>query len=443
MGYQYGYLLNEKINETFSTLVGWLLSEISAESTQPITEPALGAALDAILLNMAPFIPIEYFEEAAGISAGALEKGVIISPDKVLQAVTFADIAEFAIPDESAIPPGFMPDMSFSQGMSAEQMDIIQKIAEAMPIQCSFFAAWDERSEDGKLYGTRNLDWAEDTGIAKNKLLTIYNPDNGNAYVTMGWTGYIGAMAGMSENGLAVGEIGAQNYSQKIQGCPWGIMLREVLSKADDLNAGIETFQKTQHTVGINFMLADGDADRYGTKHYSPSARAIETNGFNTAVFKDNDPAEDLAIYTDEDGVGHCYALKLENAIFRADVALDPTIRSTQSADNGPYGDPRDGGSYKNRYLAQYNILKDHYEDRITQGNDPTLIGNEQAIDLLRSVAMDCNVLSVVYGATTLDFWVAYETGGNDGSGEEWHFAPYHEYMRLNLKHLLEKDIEE
>jgi len=38
---------------------------------------------------------------------------------------------------------------------------------------CSNFGAWGDRTANGALYSGRNLDWESDTGVNKNKLITV------------------------------------------------------------------------------------------------------------------------------------------------------------------------------------------------------------------------------------------------------------------------------
>ena len=49
--------------------------------------------------------------------------------------------------------------------------------------------AWGPRTVDGKLYTMRNLDWAANTGIADNKLITIFHPVGKRAHATIGFAG--------------------------------------------------------------------------------------------------------------------------------------------------------------------------------------------------------------------------------------------------------------
>lgn len=53
----------------------------------------------------------------------------------------------------------------------------------------SMLGAWGPRTVNGKLYTMRNLDWAANTGIADNKLITIFHPVGKRAHATIGFAG--------------------------------------------------------------------------------------------------------------------------------------------------------------------------------------------------------------------------------------------------------------
>lgn len=75
-------------------------------------------------------------------------------------------------------------------------------------IKCSFFAVWGSRTLNGQLYSSRNLDWTSDSGINKNKLITIFNITNTIPHATLGFPGLIGAITGISAKGITSHEAG-------------------------------------------------------------------------------------------------------------------------------------------------------------------------------------------------------------------------------------------
>lgn len=56
------------------------------------------------------------------------------------------------------------------------------------------YGAWGSRTEDGRLYTARNLDWLANSGISEYKLLSVYHTTGKIPYVTIGFAGMVGAL---------------------------------------------------------------------------------------------------------------------------------------------------------------------------------------------------------------------------------------------------------
>ena len=59
-------------------------------------------------------------------------------------------------------------------------------------LQCSMFRVWGSRTQEGRVFTGRNLDWVNDSGISLNKLITIHHPPNGYIHPTIDWSGLWG-----------------------------------------------------------------------------------------------------------------------------------------------------------------------------------------------------------------------------------------------------------
>jgi hypothetical protein len=175
---------------------------------------------------------------------------------------------------------------------------------------------------------------------------------------------------------------------------------------------------------------------------------------FTYDVVGDTDPLHPLY---DANGViapGIHYGLPMTYAVFKGDEGLTPSIRQSQTTDQGPGntdfslnscgGDDGDPIQDVNRYAAMYWLIKT-YELGGTYVNNrdgwqvlyqipPTKIGLEQAATIASAVAMQgVDVMSVAYAPTDLNIAVAYESG----SGTTWRPANYNTYYVFSLKNLL------
>jgi len=285
---------------------------------------------------------------------------------------------------------------------------------------CSFFGAWGDRTTDGHFIGSRNLDWNADTGIGPMRLLTIFVPEGegaGHPYATLGYTGSVGALAGMSSAGIALGEVGSTGVLERLVGEPWVLRNLEILEHATDLDQALayhsnqvsDGFNRPQ-TIGYNFMLGYGDPQGDGA---AAEGAVIEANGAMVSIHRGGDGGstevhhfdfdglhertayegesdvntEAEAVEIDASGEPRSFAceegeflvdeygeyiedpsgqqmpvgLPLEQALFRGDEALSHANRRFQVAAHGPQdGDDLmvTSSSYGHRYLPSHGMLR-------------------------------------------------------------------------------------
>ncbi|MBN2160890.1 MAG: hypothetical protein JW807_15985 [Spirochaetes bacterium] len=428
IGLQYGYHLNAKIRDGYDTFMAYL-------TDQGVPKIIAEAGLSIMWSFFKSHVPASYAEEMEGIVEGAGDAGVDIDTAMIERMIALANISDL--------------DISF--------LDWVLEM-----FSCSSFAVWGPRTESGKMFSSRNLDWSKDTGIGGYKLVTVYKPDDGPAYATMGFAGFIGALAGMNANGITIGEIGSQSVNQSLSGKPWVLKTRDILSGAANLDEAISIFKDDPNTIGYNFVFAYGDPLGSGA---SAKGCALETNASVTAVLYDNNARELNAVAIDHDGDvvldgnGNpvYYGHPLAHAVFRADTAFDPAVRKDQTASRGPgaddydpsagyiEGDPHGSGAYENRYMPQYEMINAYYEGTgytrsgevlVPADGTRRIIGMNEARRIAAVAASPSScILSVVYSATDLTFMVAYEKG----TGDAWEPAQASEYFFLDLKALVSK----
>jgi len=321
------------------------------------------------------------------------------------------------------------------------------------------FAAWGSRTQDGKMFAHRNLDWVSQTGMHEDRLITVYRPDDRLAFVTMGYAGVAGALAGMNEKGIAFSEIGAFSTAEELDGTPWVLIARRVLEEADALDAGVRIIQEAHHTIGYNYQVADGDPAHFGSDAFNPRAAAFETNFACCETFFADDPKEHAAAWVGPDGRQVPYGLPLRDAVARGDMAFGQTTRRLQAADNGPGnpdndGNPLLGSTYLECHKPMYDMIRAYEtgaeyryplrDTRVVEPGAPRKIGVAEAMTIAATVAHntekladnDWNVMSVVYAPTDLRFWAAYES--RDEAGQWWN-APDSGYWEFDLKELVDR----
>lgn len=354
IGRQHGALLREDVRRSVGQILGYFRRYLKLPLIRTL---AANWWLDRPWRQARSFIPADYVEELRGLSDGS---GVPLKELWRLHAI---------------------PDRTYS---------------------CSGFAAWGRATADGRLIHTRNLDWNIHADIQRYATVFVVRPEGKQAFVNVGWAGFIGVLTGINEQGISIGQVGAETTDATFRGLPMTFLMRRVLEEAGDVPEAVAVIEQAPRTVGVNYLIADAN---------TPNAVAVETTHRHVAVFDADDPDEHLVTY----------ARPIPDVVFRADTAVNPQIRDRQMASKG---DPRKkgleppgGSAYEVRYLGQAAGILAHYGQ----------ITPEIAKQIAQTVAPGSNVQSVVFAWP--DLWVA----NADGSTRATHTP----YRHLNLEELL------
>jgi len=437
MGRQYGALVGDNLRRNLDRMVG-LFTGLG------LPEDLVRLLLDKGWERLQPHAPERYLVEMAAIAAGAQDAGYDVSEADVHRLTTVTNFDLYKR-EERAV-----------EILGEDAAPVLEQLGGAM--SCTFFAVWGSRTVDGKLLAHRNLDWVSQTGMHENRLLTVYRPEGKHAFVTMGYAGVVGALAGMNDQGIAFSEIGAFSVREELDGTPWVLIAREVLEEADHLEQGVAIVENAKHTIGYNYLVADGDPGHFGSDGFAPRAAAFETNYECCETFYEDDPKEHAASWTGTDGEAVRYGLPLREAVFRGDMAFAARTRALQATDNGPGesendGNPLQGDTYNECHKPMHDMIR-AYETgaeyvfpvrgtKVIEAGTPRQIGPDEALNIAATVAHnteklgenDWNVMSVVYAPTDLAFWAAYESCDAEGN---WRNAPDSGYWAFSLRELID-----
>ena len=131
---------------------------------------------------------------------------------------------------------------------------------------CTMFAAVGERAGAEGLIVGRNLDWPED----EEAVIAEIRPEEGHAYVQVGFPWNIGVYTGMNDCGLVLAVERVRGLgAPALQGLPVEMLLREVLAGTSDYESALEKLRKAKHLRGYHVLLA-------GFSSGEPSAAVIE-----------------------------------------------------------------------------------------------------------------------------------------------------------------------
>jgi hypothetical protein len=288
----------------------------------------------------------------------------------------------------------------------------IGAVVDLQTLKCSGLAVWDDISKDRKLFQTRVVDLMVGSGFEAHTLVVIAKPTGGVPYLNPGWAGMIGCASGLNAHGVGVSQVWAFSVDKGF-GRPWILSMRELMSTGSSVDDAIRILSTDRRTYGSNFVFAD----RGDTRGGRPKGIAIEVSQRDFALFESNDPKEDQALWS-----GQPYSIKIPFAVFRGDCAMDPTLRSRQTASHGPTGDPRTANAYRDRYEGQGRRI-------LAYVNAGQKIGADECIEITKGVAMRRNSLQCcVYSNTDLEVWVANARIDPTGQGHDAWTEPYLHY---------------
>lgn len=240
-GYQHGALLRGEVRDNLQYLYKQALNtfhsqELFAESYE----------------RMRPFIPQDYIDEMQGLAHGSKLPLYLIHHIHAL------------------------PEMSEWGGKKKLKAILKKMMAGELATSCSNLSVCDTSSKDGKMYTVRVLDWGlhRISKLHEYPLIAVHKPENNQGYANIGWIGFIGAVSGMNESGITLGEMGYNDPpNETLRGKPMPFLLRDILADAKNLADVRRIISESPGTNSFVYLMSDGktkeselyvrDADRF------------------------------------------------------------------------------------------------------------------------------------------------------------------------------------
>jgi len=297
-------------------------------------------------------------------------------------------------------------------------VEVLQYASQRAKMGCSMFGVWGNRTNGGALFTGRNLDWEAQTGVAKNKLITVFHPPGAIVHATVGFAGLYGALTGMSAAGLTVHEAGDDNYLETFEGFAWSLRLRDLMERASNLDQARNVWNQYNNTMGLNHGIGSSADGQF---------MALEVKAGYSAFFLANDPREANFVGPQ----GQHYGAPMPEALWRTNHAYDPQWLET-ARDNTPNDDS------ELRYMLIHDTLVSYALGTISEAQaiNVTAVAGDKGGHVEVGSFVSCtnaaggsNILSATYHPAASIMYVAFENGMQDAHVP----ASCNFYVRLDM----------
>jgi hypothetical protein len=163
----------------------------------------------------------------------------------------YARLEKF-IPDDHKAELDAMAD---AMGMDREMTQLGGVFPELF--HCSGFAVYGSATVGGKLYHGRVLDYMTMIGLQQSAGTFVVAPAGKNAFVNVGYAGFIGCVTGMNEKQVSLGEMGGRGEGQW-DGVPMSTLMRRALEECSTLDEVKRLWANSPRTCEYFYVFADG-----------------------------------------------------------------------------------------------------------------------------------------------------------------------------------------
>lgn len=268
--------------------------------------------------------------------------------------------------------------------------DIGHALQDLALVGCTSFAAWDTKTEDGKLLIGRNFDFYAGDAFAKNKIIAFVNPDEGYKFMSVTWGGFIGVVSGMNEKGLTVTLNAGKSKIPLVAKTPISIVAREILQYASTIDEAIAIAKKRDVFVSEAIMIGSAidkkavlievSPKKFGVYEVENNPELICTNHFQSDTYK-NDPRNQKAITESHSE----YRYERVEELLSKETRLNPTEAAAILRNKEGLNDQLIGyGNEKaiNQLLAHHGVIFQPEDLKVWVSSNPYQLGEFVAYDL-------------------------------------------------------------
>jgi hypothetical protein len=133
------------------------------------------------------------------------------------------------------------------------------RLANVFPavFHCSGFALFGKATRDGRLLHGRILDYMTTLGLQDHAVTIVTRPEGQNAFINLGYAGFVGSVTGVNDKRIAIGQIGGRGEGLW-DGMPMAFLFRKALEEAETLDQAVDVFRRTPRTCEYYYVISDG-----------------------------------------------------------------------------------------------------------------------------------------------------------------------------------------
>ena len=151
-------------------------------------------------------------------------------------------------------------------------------------VGCTSFGTWNDRSVDSTMIVGRNFDFYVGDKFAEEKIVAFINPSEGYKFMSVTWGGFIGAVSGMNEKGLAVTINAAKTNIPSGSATPVSLVAREILQYAKNIEEAKQIASRRKMFVAESFLVASAEDNKAVVIEKTPDALDVYDPGGNEII---------------------------------------------------------------------------------------------------------------------------------------------------------------
>lgn len=268
--------------------------------------------------------------------------------------------------------------------------DIGHALQDLALVGCSSFAAWGDRTEDGKMIIGRNFDFYVGGEFAKNKIIAFVEPEVGHKFMSVTWGGFIGVLSGMNDQGLTVTINAGKSDFPLVAKTPISLVTREILQYASTIEQAVAIAKKREVFVSESIFVASAIDQRAAIIEVSPnnfgvyevknSDQLICSNHFQSAAYADDKKNQEHILESHSQ-----YRYERMEELLEEEPKINPEIAVDILRDKKGLDDKQIGyGNEKalNQLLAHHGIVFKPEDLKVWVSSNPYQLGEFVAYDL-------------------------------------------------------------